>query len=124
MDNFSREDLEKAITTIASMISRSEKAQKKLKEGTPQASLTRNRIKALSIASSLITKELDANYTIDNLTKEDFEKALRPVTSTIGKCEKVQEKLREGTSQATLTRNMLKALYISSSLITKELKKQ
>jgi hypothetical protein len=124
MDNFSKEDLDKAISTIASMISRSEKAQKKLKEGTPQASLTRNRIKALNLASSLITKELDGDYIIDNLTKEDLEKALPPVTSTIGKCEKVQEKLKEGTPHATLTRNMLKALYISSSLITKELKKR
>ncbi|MDF2596911.1 MAG: hypothetical protein K0R69_3252 [Clostridia bacterium] len=121
MDNFTKEDLENAIPTIASMISRSEKVQIKLKEGTPQASLTRNRLKALYISKALITKELQGELLIDNFTKEEFERALPPITSTISKCEKVMEKLKEGTPQASLTRNMLKALYIASSLITKEL---
>jgi hypothetical protein len=61
---------------------------------------------------------------MDDFTKEDFEKALPPIASTIGKCEKVQEKLKAGTPQLTLTKNMLKALYISRSLITRELSKQ
>jgi hypothetical protein len=124
MDSFTNEDLEKAIPTIDSMISRSEKVQIKLKEGTPQASLTRNRLKALYISKALVTKELQGEFLIDNFTKEDLEKALPPITSTIGKCEKVKEKLKEGTPQASLTRNMLQALYIASSLITKELNKQ
>jgi len=121
MDNFTKEDLEKALPTITSMISRSEKVQKKLKEGTSQSSLTRNRLKALYISLSLITKELEGDVFMDNFTKEDLEKALQPITSTISKCEKAQGKLKEGTPQSSLTRNMLKALYISLSLITKEL---
>lgn len=123
MDNFTKEDLEKALPTMASMISRSEKIQKKFKEGSSQLSLNRNRLKALYISSSLIEKELKGDFSINNFTKEDLEKALRPITSTISKCEKVQIKLKEGTPQSSLTRNMLKALYISLSLITKELTK-
>lgn len=123
MVNFTKDDLEKAIPTIASMISRSEKVQPKFKEGTPQAMLTKNRLKALYISSSLITKELNGDFLIENLTKEDLQKSLPPITSTIRKCEKAQEKLRERTPQLSLTRNMIKALYISLSLITKELNK-
>jgi len=122
MDSFTKEELEKAIPTIASMISRSEKVQNKFKEGTPQATLTRNRLKALYISSSLITRELGDSLT-DKFSKEDLEKALPPITSTISKCEKAQTKLKEGTPQLSLTRNMIKALYISLSLITKELNK-
>lgn len=122
MEHYTGDDLKKAITTIASMISRSEKVQIKLKEGSPQASLTRNRLKALYIAASLITREVNGDPSEDKYTMEELEKALPPIKSTIGKCEKVQDKSKEGTAQATLTRNMLKALEISLELITKELK--
>ncbi|WP_019228616.1 hypothetical protein [Sedimentibacter sp. B4] len=120
MDGFTKEELEKAIPTIASMIRRSEKVQPKFKEGTPQATLTRNRVKALYISSSLISRELGDSLE-DNFSKEDLEKAIPPITSTISKCEKAQEKLKEGTPQLSLTKNMIKSLYISLSLITKEL---
>lgn len=119
--DFSRDELEEAVPVIASMIRRSEKVQPKFKEGTPQATLTRNRLKALYISSSLITRELNGDVLIESITKDDLEKALPPITSTISKCEKAQEKLKEGTSQLSLTKNMIKALYISLSLITKEL---
>lgn len=53
-------------------------------------------------------------------TKEELTEALRAVTSLIGKCEKVQPKLR-GASQQTLLKNRLNALRISSALITQAL---
>lgn len=123
MSDFTKEELQKAIPTIASLISRSEKVQPKFKEGTSQATLTRNRLKALYISTSLIKKELNSDFLFENITKEDLEKALPPITSTISKCEKAQEKLKEGTPQLSLTKNMIKSLYISLSLITKELNK-
>jgi molybdopterin-binding protein len=46
--------------------------------------------------------------------------ALRVVSSTISKCEKIQLKFAEGTSQHTLLKNRIIALYISKSLITDE----
>lgn len=58
---------------------------------------------------------------MDNFTKEELEEALRAIESTISKCEKVQPKLKQGTSQYTLLIRRIKALYISSELIKKEL---
>lgn len=58
---------------------------------------------------------------MNNYTKEELEKALRAIASTISKCEKVLPKLKEGTSQHTLLIRRIKALQIASILITKEL---
>lgn len=58
---------------------------------------------------------------MDSFTKEELNEALRAVTSLISKCQKAQEKLPEGTSQQTLLKNRIKALKISSALITKAL---
>lgn len=57
---------------------------------------------------------------MDKYTKEELVEALRVVSSTITKCEKMQLKFAEGTSQHTLLKNRLKAMYISKSLITDE----
>lgn len=53
-------------------------------------------------------------------TREEMVEALRVVSSTISRCEKTQPKFVEGTSQHTLLKNRIKALYISKSLITGE----
>ena len=53
-------------------------------------------------------------------TREELIEALRVVSSTISKCEKFQPKFAVGTSQHTLLKNRIKALYISKSLITGE----
>lgn len=58
---------------------------------------------------------------MENFTKEELEEALRAIVSTISKCEKVQPKLKPGTSQHTLLIRRIKALRIASSLITREL---
>jgi hypothetical protein len=58
---------------------------------------------------------------MDKYTKEDLEEALRAIASTISKCEKVQPKLKQGTSQHTLLVRRIKALNIASALIKREL---
>jgi len=58
---------------------------------------------------------------VENYTREELEEALRAIVSTISKCEKVQPKLKPGTSQHTLLIRRIKALRIASSLITREL---
>lgn len=60
---------------------------------------------------------------MNNFTKEELEEALRAITSTIGKCEKVQPKLKPDTSQHTLLVRKIKAFHIASSLIMRELEK-
>lgn len=53
--------------------------------------------------------------------QHDLREALRAIGSTIGKCEKAQEKLREGTPQHTLTKRRLAAFTIAVELIEREL---
>ena len=50
-------------------------------------------------------------------SQEELQNALKVVSSNISKCEKIQPKFREGTSQLSLSRNRIKALKISKCLI-------
>jgi len=56
-------------------------------------------------------------------TKEELEEALRALTSTIRKCEKVLPKLKQGTSQHTLLTRRIKAFNLASALILQEIEK-
>lgn len=57
---------------------------------------------------------------MDRFTNEELAKALHVISSTISKCERMQLKFPEGTSQHTLLKNRLKAMYISKLLLTNE----
>ncbi|NEU04993.1 hypothetical protein [Clostridium senegalense] len=57
---------------------------------------------------------------MNQYTKEELKEALRVVSSTISRCEKIQPKFEKGTSQHTLLKNRIKAMYISKSLISDE----
>lgn len=50
--------------------------------------------------------------------KEEVEKAISLISSTITKCEKMQIKFSGGTPQHSLLKNRIKALYISKILLT------
>ncbi|WP_413926878.1 hypothetical protein [Clostridioides sp. ZZV14-6009] len=108
------------LRVVSSVISRCEKAQLKFMEGSSQHSLLKNRIKAMYISKSLITEE----SIIDKYTKEELIEALRPVSSSINKCEKAQSKFAEGTTNYKRFRNIIKAMYISKSLITDEINRR
>ena len=58
MDSYTNKDLSEALRAINSLISKCEKSQEKLAQGTSQCTLLNNRIKALRISSSLIEKAL------------------------------------------------------------------
>lgn len=58
IDYYTKGDFEKAIEPISSLISKSEKAQRKLSEGSWQHTMLGNNLKALHIASLLLTKVL------------------------------------------------------------------
>jgi hypothetical protein len=58
---------------------------------------------------------------MEDFIQEELNEALRAITSLTSKCEKAQDKLIKGTSQRTLLQNRIKALRISSSLISKQL---
>lgn len=58
---------------------------------------------------------------MQRFTQEELSEALRAIDSTIRKCEKVQPKLKEGTSQHTLLVRRIKALEIAAVLIKREM---
>lgn len=55
---------------------------------------------------------------MDHFSQEELADALREVSSSISRCEKMQPKFAEGTSQYSLLKNRIRALYISKALIT------
>ena len=120
MDKYTREELVEALQAVSSTISKCEKMQLKFAEGTSQHTLLKNRIKAMYISKSLITDE----NVMDKYTKEELMEALRPVSSIISKCEKAQLKFAEGTSHHTRFKNIIKAMYVSKSLIIDEISKR
>ena len=119
IDHFTKEDLQEALRPIASLISKSEKAQQKLASGTWQHSMLRDNLRALNIAYALMNTEADEP---NRFARDDLQEALRAFASMISKTETTQVKFSPGTSQHTLARNRLKALRIASALITRSLK--
>ena len=120
MDNYTTDELQEALRPIASLISKSEKAQQKLAPGTWQHTMLRDNLKALHIASALMNK---ASHDTDSFTRDDLQEALRAFASMISKTDKAQAKFTPGTSQHTLQRNRLQALRLAEALIKVELDK-
>ncbi|MGE5350534.1 MAG: hypothetical protein ACM3S2_13020 [Ignavibacteriales bacterium] len=58
MDKYTKEELTGALRAVSSIISKCEKAQQKLEEGTSQHTLLKNRLKAMQISKALITDEI------------------------------------------------------------------
>jgi hypothetical protein len=112
MEHFTKEEIEEALRPIASLISKSEKAQQKLAPGSWQHTMLQGNLKALRIASALMNK-IDT----ENFAREDLQEALRALDSMISKSEKAQSMFPPGTSQHTLQRNRIKALRIASAWI-------
>jgi hypothetical protein len=118
MSKFTTGELQEAIGPISSLISKSEKAQQKLKPGTWQHTMLQQNLRALHIASALMRKTNDA----DELTQEDFQTALRAFAVMTDRSEQAQSKFAPGTSQHTLQRNRLKAFRTAEALIKDKLK--
>lgn len=121
MGDCTKRELTEALRAINSAIGRSEKAQEKFAQGTAQHTLQRNRIKALQIAVSLISEELEDRTAVGRYTREELEKALAPITSLISKSEKAREKLAQGTWQHTMLSDLLNGLYLASPPLAKAL---
>ena len=58
MQKYKKEELSEALRAIESLVSKLVKVQKRLRKGTPQATLAKRRIKALRISAALIKKDL------------------------------------------------------------------
>ena len=58
---------------------------------------------------------------MEDFSIESLSEAKRVLSSLLSKCEKVQVKFLEGTSQHTLLKNRIKAVHIALSLIEREM---
>lgn len=61
---------------------------------------------------------------MEKYSQNELDTTVRFISSTISKCEKMQLKFAEGTSQHSLLKNRIKALYISKDFIENELEKR
>ena len=120
MDGYTSDEISQALPPIASLMSKSQKAQLKLAPGTWQHSMLQDNLTALRIASAL----LDATPgDAPAPTCDELRATLGTFDSMIGRVEGVKTKFAEGTSQHTLQRNRLKALRIAQAAVRAELAK-
>lgn len=121
MENLTADELQEARRPIASLISKSEKAQQKLAPGTWQHAMLQDNLKALHVASALLNKEARGS---DSFPHEDLEEALRSLIVMTNKTEKTRATFSAGTPQHTLQRNRLNALRIAEALTKQEWEKR
>lgn len=112
--DYTTDELQEALRPIASLISKSEKAQQKLVPGTWQHTTLRDNLKALHHASALMNKKTNDT---DDFTRDDLQEILHSFASMISKTENAQAKFSPGTSQHTLQRDRLKALCIGRKIV-------
>ena len=111
---FTAEDVREALRPIASLIGKSEKAQRKLAAGTWQHAMLRDNLLALRISSALLDPEKAG---ADRFAPDDFKQALPALVSMIARTEKAYAKFAAGTSPHSLLRNRLKALRIAEARV-------
>lgn len=99
---------------IASLISKSEKAQQKLTPGTWQHTMLQVNLKALHIASALMNKQ---SREVEALTQDDLQDALRAFATMTTRSEKARAKFTPGTSPHTLQQNRLRAFRAAEASI-------
>ncbi|MCR1897442.1 hypothetical protein NSA47_00365 [Irregularibacter muris] len=116
MMEFSKEELEKAISLLSSTIINCEKMQLKFSEGTSQHSLLKNRIKALYISKALLSGDKTINY-----ASKDLREALPPIVSIINKTTKAQSKYEQGSSQFNRFQHIIQAMLISKTFIESQI---
>ena len=121
MDLFTPDELQEAGRPIASLMSKSEKAQQKLAPGTWQHAMLRDNLKALRLASALMN---EGSAETDPFTREDLEEARRAVVAMISRAEKARAKFAPGTSQDALQRNRIKALSVAEAMMKNEIGKR
>lgn len=113
MNNAISDEWREAMRPLASLLSKSEKAQTKLTPGTWQHRRLQENVRALHIASALMCGTGRA----DAATREELEAALRAFADMTKRSEKALANFAPGTSHATLQRNRLRAFRTAESLI-------
>lgn len=110
--DYTADEVREALAPIASLLGKSEKAQRNLKPGTWQHTMLAENIRALRLASALMSEDADASRTG---TPAELEDAVRAIASMATRTEASQAKFEPGTAQHSLQRNRLKALRIAEA---------
>lgn len=120
MHDYSDDDLRAARAPIASLISKSEKAQQKLAPNTWQYAMLQSNLTALHLASALMYGGAgDSEAFPPSAVRE----ALNALEAMIDRTEKAAVKFAPGTSQHTLLENRLRALRIAGAFMKAELER-
>lgn len=118
MHHYTQQELEEALQPIASLISKSEKAQQKVEPGTWQHTMLAENLKALRIASALMS---EGSAAAGDIAPDDLRDSLRAIGSMIGRTEKAWPAFAPGTSQHTLLANRLSALRLAEQVVSERL---
>ena len=113
-------DVQAARRPIASLIGKSEKAQRKLAPSTWQYRMLQDNLRALHLAEALLE---DRTETATGFSPDDLQAALRALASMMAKTEPALAKFRPGTARHSLSRNRLQALRTATALVEAELAK-
>ncbi|MDO5418016.1 MAG: hypothetical protein Q4F29_12500 [Lachnospiraceae bacterium] len=107
MNNYTSQQIQETRKIIESSIANCEKIQPKLKEGSPQLSLSRNRIKALYIVKALLAEQENV------YTKDELEKAIVQITSIKNKSTTGISHTKEGSGTDTRFFRLITAMDIA-----------
>ena len=109
MKTMSRTD---ALRVIESLIVKSAKAQRRLAPETWQHAMLARNLRALHVATTLITGDV-----AQTVTHADLCDALKELASLTRKAEKARAKFARGTSQCTLQQNRISAFSLAAQFI-------
>lgn len=106
MSKYTNSQIQDTLNMVESSIANCEKVQPKLKEGSPQLSLSKNRIKSLYIAKSLLLGEEE------KFTKTEMEQAIIQITSIKSKSTTGIGNAKEGSGTHTRFAKIIAAMDI------------
>ncbi len=119
---YAPKELEEAIRAFKSSISKCEKVQIKLKDGSPQKKWVGRQLEAFNIAVSLIENSFDEKrHMAGKYAEPELINASDTNRLLISQCEKLLTKFEDGTSQKTLAVRRLNAFEIAAAMIKREL---
>lgn len=114
---FSADELQESARLIASLVSKSQKALKKLTSGTWQHTMLSDNLKALGGAFVIMTK----TETKNRFVREELDESVLVLSKMLNRVAQSQDKFSPGTSRHSLQRNRQKALRIAVSLVESEM---
>lgn len=118
MEGYTAEEVRQARAPIASLLSKSEKAQQKVAPDTWQYAMLAANIQALRVALPLLGEE---GQDPGEPSSEDLKAALQALDSMVERVENTRTRFAPGSSQHTLQHNRLKALRIARTAVLAKL---